>query len=121
MSVEVRDVAAGLWLWRLGVDWEPLVACTCVESGGETLILDPYAPPDDAHEVWARLDSRPPTVVVVLKPDHVRDVDAFVRRYGARALGPWLFFRDDVPQTTLEPVHDRAAFERALALPPWPE
>jgi hypothetical protein len=40
----------------------------------------------------------------VLKPDHVRDVDLFVERYGARAFGPDLFFRDDIPQTELEPI-----------------
>jgi glyoxylase-like metal-dependent hydrolase (beta-lactamase superfamily II) len=53
-------------------------------------------------EVWARLDARPPTAVVVLKPDHVRDVDLFVRRYGARAFGPRLFFREDIPETKLQ-------------------
>jgi hypothetical protein len=48
--VEVQDVAAGLWIWRLehphwkqGQGWEPLVTSTCVESGGETLVLDPLA------------------------------------------------------------------------------
>ena len=91
-KVEMRDVAPGLWIWRLehphwrpGQGWEPVVACTCVESGGETLVLDPLAPPTNAVEVWKRLDARPPTVVVVLKPDHVRHVDRFVRRYKARA------------------------------------
>jgi hypothetical protein len=64
--------------------------------------LDPLAPPAAAAEVWKRLDARPPTAVVVLKPDHVRDVDLFVRRYGARAFGPCLFFREDVPETELE-------------------
>jgi glyoxylase-like metal-dependent hydrolase (beta-lactamase superfamily II) len=43
-------------------------------------------------------------VALVLKPDHVRDVDLFARRYGARALGPSLFWPDDVPRTELEPV-----------------
>src|SRR5687768_10413410 len=89
--------------WRPGLDWEPLVASTCVESSGETLVLDPIAPPAEASEVWGRLDARPPTAVVVLKPDHVRDVDAFVRRYGARAFGPSLFWRNDIPETELEP------------------
>jgi len=27
-----------------------------------------------------------------------------VRRYGARALGPRLFFRDNIPETKLEPI-----------------
>jgi glyoxylase-like metal-dependent hydrolase (beta-lactamase superfamily II) len=80
------------------------VASTCVESGGEVALLDPLAPPGDAEEIWARLDARPPTMVVVLKPDHVRDVDLFVRRYGARAYGPWLFWRTNVPETELEAI-----------------
>jgi hypothetical protein len=107
---ELRDVTPGLWLWRVrhpgwapGLEWEPLVASTCVESGGEIALLDPLSPPHDS-EVWERLDTRPPTLVVVLKPDHVRDVDVFVRRYGARAFGPSLFFRNDVPETELEPI-----------------
>jgi hypothetical protein len=111
MQMELRDVAAGLWLWRVqhpawrpGLDWEPRVTSTCVESAGETVVLDPLAPPADASEVWKRLDVRPPTVVVVLKPDHVRDVDLFVRRYGARAFGPNLFWRDDIPETEVEPI-----------------
>jgi hypothetical protein len=108
---EVRDVAPGLWVWRVehpdwrpGLDWEPLVASTCVESGGETLVLDAIDPGPDAAEVWERLDARPPTVAVVLKPDHVRDVDLFVRRYGARAFGPRLFWRDNIPDTRLQAI-----------------
>jgi len=107
----VTDVVPGLWLWRLpypdwkpSVGWEEHVNSTCVESGGEVALLDPLAPPEDAEEVWARLDARPPTLVVVLKPDHVRDVDLFVRRYGARAFGPWLFWRTNIPETELEPI-----------------
>jgi glyoxylase-like metal-dependent hydrolase (beta-lactamase superfamily II) len=80
------------------------VSSTCVESGGEVALLDPLAPPEDDEDVWARLDARPPTLVVVLKPDHVRDVDLFVRRYGCRAYGPWLFWRTNVPDTGLEPI-----------------
>jgi hypothetical protein len=109
--VEVHDVETGLWLWRVehpawqpDFEWEPLVASTLVESGGGTLVLDPLATPDGAREVWERLDASPPTVVVVLKPDHVRDVDLFVCRYRALAFGPWLFWRDDIPETELEPV-----------------
>ena len=56
------------------------------------------------QSVWDRLAATPPDVVVVLKPDHVRDVDLFVRWYGARAFGPWLYWRDDVPRTELEEV-----------------
>jgi hypothetical protein len=108
---EVRDVAPGLWLWRVehpdwkpGFEWQPLVTSTCVESGGEVALLDPLAPRAQADEFWARLDARPPTLVVVLKPDHVRDVDLFVRRYDVPAFGPRLFWRDDIPETELEPL-----------------
>jgi hypothetical protein len=111
VPAEFRDVAPGLWIWRVdhpdwtpGLDWEPQVTSVCVESGGEVAVLDALAPPDDATNVWERLDARPPTLAVVLKPDHVRDVDLFVRRYGARAYGPWLFWRTNVPETELEPV-----------------
>jgi hypothetical protein len=111
VEVETRDAAPGLWVWRVPhpdwtaeADWEQLVASTCVESHGEVALLDPIAPSADAAEFWSRLDERPPTLVVVLKPDHVRDVDLFVRRYGARAFGPSLFWRSDIPETDLEPI-----------------
>jgi len=110
MAAELRDVAPGLWIWRLEhpewaphVGWPPAVTSTVVESRGEVAVVDPLAPPDDSA-VWARLEARPPTLAVVLKPDHVRNVDLFVRRYGARAFGPALFWRDDVPETELEPI-----------------
>ena len=112
LPVELRDVAPGLWLWRVEhphwrphQGWEPVVASTCVESGGEILVLDPLAPPAAAAELWQRLDARPPTAVVVLKPDHVRDVDLVVRRYAARAFGPDRFDRHDIPETELTPIY----------------
>jgi glyoxylase-like metal-dependent hydrolase (beta-lactamase superfamily II) len=107
---EVRDVAAGLWIWRLEhpdwhpeAGWEPPVTSTCVESGGEVVLLDPLAPPEES-EAWTRLDANPPTLVVILKPDHVRDVDLFVRRYDARAFGPYLFWPGDKHETELEGI-----------------
>ncbi len=58
--VEIRDLAAGLWIWRTehpgwkpDADWQPVVTSTCVESGGERLVLDPLAPPADATGVEA--------------------------------------------------------------------
>jgi len=107
----MRDVAPGLWLWRQphpqweeGADWEPEVASFAVESQGTAVLLDPLAPPPGARDVWTRIDALAPRAVVVLKPDHVRDVDLFVRWYGAEAYGPQLFWRDDVPRTELTPV-----------------
>jgi glyoxylase-like metal-dependent hydrolase (beta-lactamase superfamily II) len=107
---EIQDVAPGLWIWRREYpDWRPevgwpeVVTSTCVESGGEVALLDPLAPPEGS-EVWKRLQARPPTMVVVLKPDHVRDVDLFVQRYDTRAYGPWLFWRNNIPETELEPI-----------------
>jgi hypothetical protein len=138
MSVELRDVAPGLWLWRQphpdwseGSDWEPEVASFAVESGGVAIVIDPLAPPPRARDAWERLDGLRPSVVVTLKPDHVRDVDLFVRWYGARPYGPYLFWRGDIPHTELEPVrpgdelpgglralHDgRGAMETPLFLP----
>jgi hypothetical protein len=135
---ELIDVAGGLWLWRQphpawreGFDWEPEVASFAVESRGEALLLDPLAPPPGAREVWERIEALRPRAAVVLKPDHVRDIDLFVRWYGVRAFGPYLFWRDDVPHTELEPVrpgdelpgglqvlHDgRGAMETPLYLP----
>jgi hypothetical protein len=109
--VEVRDVVDGLWLWRQPHpawdgqdDWEPEVASWAVRSRGVSLLLDPLLPPPAAREAWERIDAFDADVTVVLKPDHVRDVDLIVRWYGARALGPSLYWRDDVPQTVLEPV-----------------
>ena len=111
MAVELRDVAPGLWLWRQphpaweeGNDWDPLVTSVAVESRGATLVLDPLAPPPRERAVWERLDALAPQAAVILKPDHVRDVDLFVRCYGARAYGPWLFWPGDVPRTELEPI-----------------
>jgi glyoxylase-like metal-dependent hydrolase (beta-lactamase superfamily II) len=108
---QIRDVAPGLWIWRVAhpdwrheVDWDPAVTCTCIESGGEVILLDAMAPREGGDAVWERLDAVRPTAVVVLKPDHVRDVDLFVGRYGARGYGPRLFFRDDIPETELEPI-----------------
>jgi hypothetical protein len=111
MAVEIRDVAPGLWLWRQphpdweeGNDWTPEVSSVAVESRGARVLLDPLAPPPGAREAWERIEAHRPDTLVVLKPDHVRDVDLFVRWYGARAFGPQLFWRDDVPHTELEPV-----------------
>ena len=138
VTVEVRDVAAGLWLWRQphpawreGFDWEPQVTSFAVQSRGVPVLIDPLAPHPGARDAWERLNAFAPRAVVILKPDHVRDVDLFVRWYGARAYGPWLFWRDDVPATELEPVrpgdelpgglqaHDdgRGAMETPLYLP----
>jgi hypothetical protein len=112
MSVEVRDVAPGLWLWRHrhwewreGDDWEPEVASFVVESRGEVVLLDPLAPPPIAGaEVYARLEAKKPTAVVVIKPDHVRDVDLFIHWYGIRGYGPWLWEGGLAPIEELQPI-----------------
>ena len=110
-AVEIRDVADGLWLWRQPhpdwdgqPDWQPEVSSFAVASGGARVLLDPLAPPPSAREAWARIEAFAADTLVILKPDHVRDVDLFVRWYGARAFGPFLFWRDDIPKTELEGV-----------------
>jgi glyoxylase-like metal-dependent hydrolase (beta-lactamase superfamily II) len=117
----MADVAPGLWLWRMphpgweaGAGWEGPVTSVCAESGGQVALLDPLAPPAAAADVWARLDARPPTTIVVLKPDHVRDVDRFAARYGARAFGPAVFFPGGVPQTALQPIEPGSALPGGL-------
>ena len=119
--MEVRDVTDGLWLWRQPHpdwrgerDWGPDVSSFAVRSRGVAILLDPLAPPPRERAIWERLDALAPTVVVVLKPDHVRDVDLFVRWYGARAYGPDLFWRDDVPRTELEAVRPGAELPGGL-------
>jgi glyoxylase-like metal-dependent hydrolase (beta-lactamase superfamily II) len=108
---EIRDVADGLWIWRVRhpkwhpeADWEPVVTSTCVASRGEVVLIDPLAPPDEAETFWEKLEQTPPTRLAILLPDHVRDVDVFARRYRIPAHGPYLFWRDDVPETDLIPV-----------------
>src|SRR5437879_1933632 len=63
------------------LDWQPIVTSAYVESGGERLVIDPLVPKTGATDLWKRLDSRPPTMAAVIIPDHVRDIDEFVRRY----------------------------------------
>ncbi len=106
----MRDVRPGLWIWSVehpeweaGQGWAPRVWSTCAEVDGEVTLIDPIAPPE-GDPVWERLDARPPTQVVIAKPDHVRNVDAIVERYGCRAFGPALFWPDGVPRTRLEPI-----------------
>ena len=110
MQTAILDVAPGLWVWRTPhpdwgpeADWEPFVTSTCAETGGEIALFDPLAP-EDGSAVWERLNAGHPTYVVVLKPDHVRSVDLFVCRYSLPAFGPSLFWRDDIPETELEPI-----------------
>ncbi len=108
---EVRDIAPGLWVWSRShpgwtpdSDFEGPVTSTCVSAGGEVVLLDPLAPEPEDAEAWARLDGTPPTVVVIVKPDHVRDCDLFVRRYGARLFGPWLYYPHDAPRAKVHSV-----------------
>ena len=93
--VEIHDVVDGLWFWRSPhpdwngqSDWEPAVTSVAVASGGKRILLDPLAPPPSRARAWERIEAFAPDTAVVLKPDHVRDVDLFVRWYGVRALGP---------------------------------
>jgi hypothetical protein len=108
---QVTDVAPGLWIWRIPhPDWAPpdggdrRVTSTCAITGDDVAVLDPLAPPAEATEIWERLDAQPPTMAVVLKPDHVRSIDAFVARYGCHAYGPEVYQLDDLPTCDIEPM-----------------
>ena len=118
---EIRDIAPGLWVWtRPHPDWTPgsdfdgPVTSTCVVTGGEVVVLDGLAPEPEDAAAWARLDAAPPTIAVVVKPDHVRDVDLFVRRYGARAFGPWLFYPGEAPRSSLVAVEPGSSIPGGL-------
>jgi hypothetical protein len=120
-NVDIIDLAPGLWIWRLDhpawrpeVDWQQVVTCVCVDAGNERWLLDPLLPPDDAREIWRRLDQRPPTAVAILKPDHLREtwadrkicsVDALVRRCGCLAFGPASWDPDmRAPETQVQTI-----------------
>src|SRR3989442_15234117 len=84
-TVEIRDVASGLWIWRAqhpqwkpGGDWQPLVTSTYVESGGERLGIYPLSPRTPAEELWKRLDSPPPARAAITIPDHSPDLEDFL-------------------------------------------
>jgi hypothetical protein len=73
-----------------------------VVSNGVSLLLDPLAPHPSVSAVYNRIAKV--DAIVILKPDHVRDVDLFARWYGARAYGPFLFWGGEAPKTPLTPV-----------------
>jgi hypothetical protein len=110
MSVEVRDVTGGLWLWRQphpewsedNADWAPEVSSFAVASNGVSLLLDPLAPHPSVSAVYNRIAKV--DAIVILKPDHIRDVDLFARWYGADAYGPFLFWAGEAPKSKLTPV-----------------
>jgi len=112
VTVEIRDVAPGLWLWRHrhwewreGDDWEPEVASFVVESRGEVVLIDPLAPPPiEGREVYERLERPRPTRIAIVKPDRVRDLDLFAHWYGIPAHGPWLFWKGDAPREEVQPL-----------------
>jgi hypothetical protein len=122
MAVEVRDVAPGLWLWRTphwewreGTDWEPEVASVVVESGGEVVLIDPLAPPPiEGAEVYRRLEAKRPTRVVIVKPDHLRDLNLFCHWYSIPAHGPWLWWKGDAPEVVVEPIMPDAVLPGGL-------
>jgi glyoxylase-like metal-dependent hydrolase (beta-lactamase superfamily II) len=110
----IIDVAAGIWLWRSthpewSPSWDRLSNSVCAHARGEVIVVDPLAPGPDNDVVWSRLDEDPPSIVVILSPLHLRDVDLFVTRYGARAFGPRFFLRNDIPDVELEPIEAGSA------------
>ena len=107
MPTKIYDVASSLWGWQCtdpGTGAFPPLNSTFVESNGVSLVIDPTVPDESGAEVWKRLDANPPSTIVILKPDHVRDADIFAHRYRAKIFGPRLFYPDDVPTTPVEAV-----------------
>jgi hypothetical protein len=111
VTVSLVDVAPDLWLWRQphpdwheGADWDAEVTSVAVRSGGVGIVLDALAPPPSAREAWERIEALRPEVAIVLKPDHLRDVDLFARWYDVDAYGPWLFWAGDAPRAEIRPI-----------------
>ncbi len=109
--VGIQELAPGLWIWRSRHpfwteedDYQQVVTSVYAESGSERIVIDPLAPSLDCIGLWEKLDSTPPTMAIVTMPDHIRDIDIFVVRYGAKPYGPMFFFPDQVPNTELTPV-----------------
>jgi hypothetical protein len=110
-DVQVVDVGPDLWIWRMAhPGWAPpdggdrVVTSTVAVCGAEIVVFDPLEPPAEATDTWDRLNAQPPTTAIVVKPDHVRSVGAFVARFDCRAFGPEVYHLDDLPTTPIEPA-----------------
>ena len=107
----LEELKPGMWVWKArhpfwneGDDYPQIVISTFVESGGETVVVDPLAPSLDSIGLWDRLDRNPPTIVIATMPDHIRDIDLFSHRYKAKAYGPLVFFQEQVPNAEISPA-----------------
>ena len=110
-KIGIIDLEPGLWIWcarhpfwKQGDDYQQVVVSTFAESGGEKVLIDPLAPSLDCIDIWSRLDKSSPSMIIATMPDHIRDIDLFVRRYKSKAFGPMFYFPDQVPHTGLAPV-----------------
>ena len=95
MTAEIRDVTDGVWIWRLEhPEWTAF---------GPRLFFRDNVPRTRLEPIFAgyglELPGGPP--------------------WHQQAVVPALCALLELPVSHGEPVHDRAAFERALALPPW--
>ncbi len=110
-KVGIFDLEPGLWIWCArhpfwapGDDYPQVVVSTFAESGGEKVLIDPLAPSLDSIDIWTRLDRSPPSMIIATMPDHIRDLDLFVKRYNSKAYGPLFYFPEQVPHTRLKPA-----------------
>src|SRR5919202_1231356 len=162
--MELRDVAPGLWIWRLEhpdwaphVGWPSTVTSTCVESRGEVARrygAQAFGPalfwPDDIPETRLEpiepgrelpgglvtlYDGRGRNETPLWLPEQRALVFADALAAPAGELLIWDTPHIDRARAALrellelpfelvivahgEPVHDRAAYERALELPPY--
>jgi hypothetical protein len=92
MSAKPRQLAKGLWRWtERHPEWHPgefgsEVACFAVQSGEDTLLIDPLLPEDPAP-VIALVNEivREKLTLLVTIPYHVRSAEEIWRRYRKQA------------------------------------
>jgi hypothetical protein len=73
--------------WAPDADYEPEVACYAVRLPSARLLVDPLWPEDDDEVDWLDGFARGGRLlVVVLKPDHVREAAEIAHAYGGRVV-----------------------------------
>ncbi len=94
-QASVSDIARGLWLWsaphpdwRDNIEWGPMVNSFVADIADRRIAIDPTWGERVPEEAIWRLDSAPPSDVLVLKREHLRGAVDMAVRYGANLYAP---------------------------------